>query len=161
MPLPFCLSIGALSAVALYTRSHTAAPILLPYRSRIPNPIIPYRSHTAAPISCHTVPIPSPYRSNTAPIPCHTALCIAYGVWQVVWLLQMFFTFFSHQTSYLLWACQSECEVSIFKGHLARMPDQHSRYVARPSNVNYSLVFLNPDSLAFPSALQESNPLCM
>ena len=76
-----------LSAVALYTRSDTAAPLLLPYRSHIPNPIIPYRFHTAAPIFRHTVPVPSPYRSNTAPIPSHTALCIAYGVWQGVWLL--------------------------------------------------------------------------
>ena len=82
--------IGDLSAVALYTRSHTAAPILLPYRSRIPNPIIPYRTHTAAPIllpyrshipnptipyrssnllryRSHTVPIPFQYRLHTVP----------------------------------------------------------------------------------------------
>jgi len=59
--------IGDLSAVALYTRSHTAAPILLQYRSHIPNPTIPYRSHTAAPISCHTVPIPFQYRPHTVP----------------------------------------------------------------------------------------------
>jgi len=76
--------IGALCAVTLYTRFHTAVPTLLPYRSHIPNPTILYCSHTAAQISCHTVPIPSPNRSNTAPIPSYTALCIAYGVWQGV-----------------------------------------------------------------------------